>query len=502
MANPIKIIEISGTDWLSGISVVPYTSIGGLFQQATNFDPFYKIGTHTPSLGPTEIGSGATIAENIEAMIGYSADAGSVAHIICFANSSKAYDINTDDSTVSDQSANVNNLGTVQGAIKYKGRAIYASDGNVYSNQIPLVASQTTILSGLSTAPHVMKIGPDRNLYVTNKDKIARITNVDATTDNAASYLSFESDVVFRGLDDDGTHLVIVGDTNSVTPSSVLERNRCFVAFWNMKSQDLTKIWDFEDSSVGGVVCVENEVLIIGATNVYTCSVNSRPVPLLPGKENTSLLQNVNAPGAITKNGSIALWGVGVAANSGPGEQKGAYVRGYGRRSPHTKKTLFTAYSLPEIDILISTAIRCIFMGSEATSFTAPLWISTDNTKLYKYNTSNMTSTTKIAGIDLKQPYEFSFAKVILSEKLASGQSVDLEIKTDEGNNTVLKDSKDNANRFSFATVGGKKSHIFYPESLSLSASSVATFEDLSDIQIRNIGASIRRVEVWAKPIK
>ena len=343
MSESKRIIEISGESWLSGISVHPYLPVGGMFQKATNFDPFQKVGIYIPSKTPSEVGSGATIAQNIEAMIGYSASTGTVAHIIAFANSSKVYDINAANNSVSDVSSNISGMTTVRGAAKYKGSAVYASDDNVYANVIPLQASQTTILSGINTAPHVMKVAPDRNLYVTNGSSVARITSVTGTSGNQSTYLTFETGVVTRGLDDDGTHLVIVGDTNSVSPSSVLERNRCFVAFWNMKSQDLTRIWDFEDSSVGGVACVEDEVLVFGSSGTWTCSVGSRPRLLQPGIDNTSLFGAVPASGAVTKVGGIALWGV--ATSSGASEGAGSYVRGYGRRSPHTKKVLFTAYS-------------------------------------------------------------------------------------------------------------------------------------------------------------
>ena len=103
--------------------------------------------------------------------------------------------------------------------------------------------------------------------------------------------------------------------------------------------------------------------------------------------------------------------------------------------------------------------------------------------------------------MDFKNPYEFDFAKVTLSEKLASGQSVDLRILTDEGNNTVLRNTEGTANSFSFSNFGSDKSHIFYPYPGAQAASTIALFEDLSDITIINKGASVRRVEIWGTPI-
>ena len=74
--------------------------------------------------------------------------------------------------------------------------------------------------------------------------------------------MTFEEDVIIRGIADDGVNLIIVGDTNSANdPSGGLEVGyfRCFVAFWNMKSQDMTRVWDFKDNSVYGVEVVEDE---------------------------------------------------------------------------------------------------------------------------------------------------------------------------------------------------------------------------------------------------
>ena len=51
MAESVKILELTGANWLGGIAPHPFAPIGGLFKVATNFDPFSKVGLFTASEG-------------------------------------------------------------------------------------------------------------------------------------------------------------------------------------------------------------------------------------------------------------------------------------------------------------------------------------------------------------------------------------------------------------------------------------------------------------------
>jgi len=483
-----KIVEISGNSWMGGITPHPYVATGGLFQEATNFDPFERIGIYIPNKTPTQRGS-STIVTDITAMISSSTTAIAGVFIHAFTEGAAFYRINTTDGSVVDQQARIS-INSCKGAIVFKNKTIYTNGSSVFSHDFPVSAqtgNEVTILGALeSNQPPRMAfhIGPDRQLYMTNGRYVARITNVTGTSNNDAQFLSFEENVFVRDLDDDGQSLIIVGDTNRFNPftGGIF---RCFVAFWNMKSQDLTRIWEFTDNTIFGVAAVENEVLIMCRDNTYTCSVNTRPKVLVPLKGNATLTSPTvfaNPYSIVKKDNSTVLWG------------SDTNMRGYGRLHPSLPKTLFTAYTIPNGNI--DAAISVPHDDGVAT-----IWAANSDADLFEFDTtSTETSTIRIAGIDFKQPYEFDYAKVILSEKLASGQAVHLQITTDETNNVVLRDSRDSDNPFTFSQVGGKKSHIFYPFPGVTSTSTVALFEDLSDIRITNVGASVRRVEIWGKP--
>src|SRR3990167_3583647 len=487
----IKLFEVSGRDWLSGLSTHPYIPVGGIFQQASNFDPFQKVGIYMPTPTPVRFSS-IDPAEDIFAMVIHtSSGVGGVNFIDALAAGNVVYRIKTSDGTITAQGG-ITNSGS-RGATIFKNKTIYSSGSAVYANNYPLssVNSETALFSVSGVGPQKMHIGPDRNLYITNDNKIGRITSVTGTTGNS-NYITFEDDVICRGLDDDGQHLIIGGDTN-LNNLTTGGRHRCFVAFWNMKSQDLTRIWEFTDDTVLGVASVSDEVLVICSDAVYTCSVGSRPVPLITFKGNSSFdsIFGEYSPSRtlpiVKKDNGTVLWAFG------------KQIMGYGTLHPSLPKTLFTGYTIPDHPSF--TTIQSMIYNDLNDDY--PLWVSTDSNRVYAFpTTTSETSTTKMAGIDFKQPYEFSFAKVILNKKLESGQSVDVEIKTDEGNNTVLRDSKGTTNSFSFTNFGAKKSHIFYHYPGAQSASTIAVFEDLSDIQIRNIGAEIRRFEIWGKPLR
>src|SRR3990167_357486 len=485
--KPVKILEISGASWMGGISVYPYIPTGGLFQQATNYDPFDKVGVFIPNRAPGAVDTD-DINVSLRFMVSYSS--GGTNFIVGFANSSKAFSINVTTEAATDVSAQISDIATIRGVTKYKGRVVYASDDSVKSNLLPLaIGSQVGLLS-LSTAGHIMHVAPDRNLYITNKDKIARIVDVATvgSVNNSNSFLTFESDVITRGLTDDGQYLIIVGDTNTVTPSTTLENNRCFVAFWNMQSQNLTRIWSFTDSHISGVISQEDNVIVIGATHTYICNINSRPTILIPSTGNASLTQSSPQPGAILKrHNGTAIWGTG------------ASMRGYGRLHLSLPLTLFTGYTVP---VSTETILSVIDVSNPGGQFFS-LWASTDGNKLFNFGSfSAEVASIATAGITFDQPYKFAFVKVILNDNLASGQAVDIEIKTGDGDQIVMKSTRGQANSFSFANFGAKKSHIFYPfPDTNDAGNSSETFEDLTDFKVINTGASIRKVEVWGYPI-
>src|SRR3990167_6706729 len=208
MADPVKILELSGTDWLKGISVQPYMPVGGLFQTATNFDPFEKVGIYVPTQSESSIGSAVMTDTPIRHIVSYASSTISGASFLyCFGNSNGLYRVRTDNQEVVDISSRINISTNNKGAIKFKNKLVYCSTTTVFAGAIPLprTYSETILVNGLNnTYFHYPYIGPDRNLYITNKNSVARVTSVSGTANNTSTFLSFEDDVVVRSLADDG----------------------------------------------------------------------------------------------------------------------------------------------------------------------------------------------------------------------------------------------------------------------------------------------------------
>ena len=509
MPEPLKILEISGDDWMKGIVVHPYMAVGGLFQKATNFDPFRKVGLYVPSQSESSIGTGVVTVEARWIIPFASSTVAGVTYFHAFGPST-LYTGRTSQGAlpgggngfIEDQSSRMTAI-TPRGAIKYKDKIVYFGTNNVIANSIPIprVNAEVTLLTGLTTSyAHVPHIAPDKNLYFTNSDKIGRITSVTGASGNDASYFSFESDAVTRGITDDGQHLIIVGDNqneNESTPAIGVAQGdyRCFAAFWNMKSQDFTRIWEFRDNFVIGAVSIEDETVIFGQNNVYVCSVNSRPKSLLIKGGNSTIQQSAPEPGSIIRvNNQVVLWGG--EGYSGDGDNKDV-IYGYGRLHSSLPKSLFTMNRITAAPSGTKTIFSLMYDNGNTNNL-----IASYGNSMYMFTVGNNTSTLILAGIDFKKPYEFSFAKVVLDQKLDTSQSVDVEIISGQGDNVVLRQTNGTTNSFSKVNFPGKKSHIFYPYPGSQASSSIALFEDLSDITIKNVGANVKRFEIWGKPIK
>lgn len=500
MANPVKILEISGADWAKGISTRKRFPLGGLFQDATNFDPFVDPGVWVPMSSPTKI-SAATVTKAIQYFApGYNDS--SAFHVLGFADNGTVYDINTTAGTATDQSSRTQGFATIRGAAKFKSRNVYASDTAVLagiSNETALIAigSEVTLLTGLQVSEHVMEIAPDRNLYFTNKQYIGRITSVSGTTNNASQFLTFEDNVVTRDLTTDGQHLIIVGDTNP--DISVAGHYRCFVAFWNMKSQDLTRIWDFRDGYIVGVGFSEGEVIVYAKNNIYKCSVGSAPTPLTTVFSNT---RNTLADFAPTNASQIIEDGTGKILWGGGSNTTGVKISGYGRSDANFNKVFFKSNDF--LSTLNVSAVSALFLTGGQRIWAGVSGVSGSDTGLYRFSNSpgsgGNTSTITLAGVDFNQPYQLAFVKVVLDDDLESGESVDLEVYTANESQTVIKRTVGQDKSFSHTNFGAKRSHLFYPYPDGTTASS-DTFEDLTEFTIINNGALVRKVEVWGYPV-
>ena len=471
MPQPVKVLEIGPEAWMEGMSLHPTLAVGGIFRQATNFDPFARLGVLRPTQESNQQGANTVTTAGLF-NVGFST--GGLPYFYSFGNGTKVFQVATLTGTVTDVSAQITDIATVRGATKFKNRIVYASETSIKANSIPLVkASQVGLLSVTTGGVHILKVGPDRNLYVTNLNSVGRITSVAGLPGNSGTYLTFEDDVIVRDLENDGKYLVILGDTAN-TLNDPASKVRCFVAFWNMKSQDLTQIWEFEDNITYGMKFTGEEIVVFGRDNIYTCSVSSplRPIMSTRGQSVFANIAPTSGPGAIIARDGSVLWG-----SSGQ-------IYGFGRPNQALKKIFYNPFGLSDgnVSSLFADGIGVWAMGS-----TNKLWD-------FHLGGTLTTATILLSDIDFRKPYRFAFAKIITTSALASGESVSLQINTQSGNKLVL-----NSNGMTFTDDGAVSSKIVYPEA-GESVADTTLFEDLTNISISSVKKTVRRVEIWAYP--
>lgn len=488
----IKILEISGELWMGGISLQPSIPIAGIFKQASNFDPFKVMGVFNPAIGPTQQGS-ASVSTGGAWNVGF--EVNGTSYFYSFADGSKVYRVNTllTFGDVDDVSASISDVAVIRGAIKHKNKIVYASNTSLKFNSTDTStpgdgftrANQRGLISLTTGGVHSMITGPDRNLYVTNLNKIGRITTMTAETGgvpasgNTNAYLTFEDDVRLRDLATDGKYLVILGDTNSNYTSGANTKVRAFVAFWNMKSQDLSQIWEFEDTVGYGLEFDGEEFIVHCRDNVYTCNIDTPITPLIPRRGSTNITPAVVNPGAIVRQNGSVIWG------------EGGNIYAYGRPHKALNKILYHPYTLDNGNVL------SLFPHPGTLITPNGVWAMTDNNKLIEFVSGSPASTSiiKLADIDFKTKYRFAFAKIILRDVLASGDSATLQINTQNGGKLILS-----SNGMSFADHGAISSRLIPPK-VGETSGDALLFEDLTDILITSTnGANIRRIEIWAYP--
>ena len=478
--KPVKILELSGEAWQGGLSIDRFSSMGGLYKVASKFDPFEKRGVYVSASKAKDRTGIMNLPPKYS--VGWSDGTNSQFYLLA---DNKAWSFNSSTFVAQGETSNIVGIDPVRGAIKFKDRILYAEDATVYSNYIPVSSSQTTILAGLETTEHMMHIGPDRRCYLTNNEHVARITNVDGTTGNDAEYLTFEEDVICRDLTDDGKRLVIVGDTNNDASTDGRGSFRCFVAFWNMKSQDLTQYWEFDDERLFAVARSEDEIIVFGSNNLYTCSISSRPKPISSFRNNvlgtipgSISIGQIYPASVINRNSGEILW-----STSGR-------TFGYGRPDPYSRKILF---ELGNETSQVKTYCNffnglILFSGNDNAGDTNPQltdWYSGDADE----------AIVTMAEVDFKRPYRLAYAKVVFRTVLSFGTTMSLEILSVGGGSTLLRNTT-----VSFANDGAIRSKMLYPKPDSTTTASMPLFEETYTIQLKNTGCEIKRLELWATP--
>lgn len=475
MSNPIKIFELKGADYAKGLSSKADFPVGGIFNVASNFDPFDLYGYYRPSLDYAITDSSITSTPTVLTNWNDSGTAKIYSH-----TPTKLYEVlQASPYTTVDKTAQISVTEAVTGAIIFRGRYVYARTSEVRSNILPVSSgSDIQILSGFASSEfiHPLAVGPDKNLYVGDFGSIHQIVTVTTTSGNTADKYLLESGMTVRDMVNDGKYLVVIADNNtSHKISSVgIEGNfRCQVLFYDVNSGRSTAdyIYEFSDSYLLSVKMLDSNVHIIGKNNFYVCNSVTAPRAFFNFDSGSTITEPpINAYQVV--NGKNALYWCG---------QTNQRIYAYGSMISGIKKVFFQPYAVGHTPSAITFNGTNFYVGTSGANEMLSI-LNTGSTR----TTSSFTTCQQF----LPQPYKFAYAKVIMKRKLASGGQVLLGITTEDGNVT-FSDTK------LYSTIGAKQSIIFNP--VNDTVANVKSFNNFALTAGSN--QAIASVEVWATPI-
>ncbi len=479
-----RILKISGEDWAKGISLQQTQMKGGIFFQASNFDPFERLGVMQPSRIAERYGN-SQVTKSIKYFTPFAT--GGIPYFYGYADDGSAtamYQINAVTGAVTDVSSNISTASsTARGTIIFNGLPIYAKNTDIrFYNKLLIDGSgsdASIITSGITSGDHPFTIGADLNLYFPNGNSVGRVTN---STPNStptfvgtASVFTLESTMNIRHLVNDGRYLIIIADEN--TGVGNLGNFRTVVAFWDYTSGTLTQRYDFISGGLIGGVLLEDGIYIFGYDGIYVTNISTSPRVIYPFKGNTSVINYPNSVGSIIKRGNSILWG------------SDAKVYGYGNLITGEKKIFYQPYVFDE-------NITALTAGGFSSSSVDVVWSGSSGNKLYACTSGTRNeSFLLLSNVVFDKMYRFEYVKIVTRLPLSSGQSIDVKINSQAGGGVIL-----NTTTKSFTNDGARQVLIYKPSPFA-GSSDRSVFEELTSINIDSFKVPILSFEIWATPL-
>ncbi len=473
-----KLFELSGEKFMQGLSLQSSLAMGGLFQNALNFDPFAKFGIFKGSPVAVQKGS-SVITSDIRAFVPFSDSKAKLLAMSNYAGSGKcAYLINITDDTYTDVTSAFHtetSPGTpvlTSDCIYYKGRLLYDSASQIRSVSTTPNDDQAVEFASTFGDFHPFHIGPDNYLYYGNQANVGKVVTANATTSNTGQALTFSNtSLTVKDLTDDGIYLVIVADTNDLNIAGLT--SICKVMFWDMSKSYSDYVWNIPDTYIIGVEYLDNTVYVFGYNGIYVCSAGTRP-KLLASFLGDTPLRRPGSHTQIVNNGHSIIWTDGGTTGR---------LFAYGNPIPGKPKIFYQPYQTPNLSVAAKALVCC---GS--TYFT-----STASNNLYKLNDTATLGGAELitCPIVLPQPYTFTEAKVVLSDSLTSSQTTDLTLSTANGRTISALSSKTSI------TDPNKTELLFKPLPAS---DSVPYFNEFVLDLAAGAGAEVEKVEIYGEP--
>lgn len=491
--KPIKILELSEKDWMKGLSAHAGMAIGGIFQTATEFDPFSLPGYLRGSISPTDVDN-TTLSTEINAMSS-GADTSGVGYVIAIGNRASggakcAYRIKTSDNTVTDFQASVGSALLLNGCLVYGDYILYADGNNgvIRSCLFPSFASDIFIETPASTnwtatnQPCVFRVGPSGYVhYFSNvaNGKVGVITVPGSNSaNNTEDSIIVQTNLTPKDGVSDGRYFVVIADNNPLQATGISSDCKVFytVPAFSAGVPTSTTVWEvahtIPDQYLIAIRYVAGRTYVIGYSGIWEVGIGMSPqlvMPLLPSQ----LPLN---PYSVDVQKNIMVW---------QGKATGAGVFAFGHAFGG-KPILYTPYdsdASTRLGVALCTSGDYLYAGLDDTGAA---------TKVVAHNWGTTRANTTIQTIvqHLPQPYSLSNVKVTLKKPLASGESVLVSVYNANGEE-IMSD-----NTLSFSANGAFRTLLFQPKPGSSGA--LTHFENFY-LQVSAVGGAIvDRIQVWA----
>lgn len=494
----MKILSLSSKHFLTGLAPSAHAEAGGILFKADGVTPTYDAGgTASVENGllqagpaPTDFTGGSVGATVLDTIIGgYIGLSGGDPYLMMIGNAGHFYlkaagagDVI--DRAVTNQIANPANGVTVWApaggtALCYYWQRQQIGTYDMTGNNHPaspdahwIDNAYTFSLSNQANHPVHQFEG---NVYYGNGSYVgALLDNGSGGVTHSENVLDFPFRLKVTAISDDGTYLVVAVTENSAG-NNTFANNR--IVFWDTFSAQWTREYEIRDPFIWALKKVGNVVYAFGQYGIYECSfggVRKILSRLIGFGTMTDLAIGYGANRALVYNGSALLFATDTTVDT------------FGKLSPDLQNAYFKHFKIPA--------------GGTPSFVSADLdvgriYVATDNNKLYAYDFNAATRGTGVTAqtvyIPLGGRYTIDRVDVYFGEPLATGDSMTLQLKSDEDTSAQSATSLKSASCMTDGVIRVKPMRIegFEAEQLSVIVNFVAG------------AVKIKRIDVWGSPV-
>lgn len=439
-----KLFELTSQDWLKGIAISSQYPSTGIFAEASGINPFLLPFTSSNEFGLLQTSSAATDKTGgvVSGAILGGALLGSAYTAYLIDEDGYIYSVDTTSGTPTNLRSGSAMTTPAEGVAIYQINGgtkylYYAREDKIgrwdLSGSYPTGWDDAYIGSGddISVAMQTTSIRNFHhfvgNLYWTNKDRIGQIIDTGAggalsAANVASDALDLPSTMTAVDLDDDGFYLVIAATENRITGNrQVNTLNKLY--FWDTASNSWAREWTINTPFISSIHKMGSVMYALCADGLYAFSFNTPPTLLIPlaNRDGPTRTGGVNPTShtAIVKDNVLYWLTSGVSGN--------ADVAAYGSPLPGMQPRFFKPFkamnggasSSPSFIMSVGKFITYVADGDKFGELS--------NTSGGQTGLSAETIYIPLGG-----KYDIKKIEVILGEPLASGDSLNIDLQSDE----------------------------------------------------------------------